>query len=102
MSSMPPPIATAGRGTRGRADTTWQSVIDTQSAVRTGPLSTWNWPFGQKVSTWCRQLSLLATRRVTDYHRSSMARGATNHGAIPALGPVGAPRPISFVAPKRR
>jgi hypothetical protein len=28
MSSMPPPIATAGRGTRGRTDTAWQSVIE--------------------------------------------------------------------------
>src|SRR4029079_13200820 len=52
MSSMPPPIATAGRGTRGRAGTAWQSVIVTQSAGRepgcqfvVGPAC--DWPSGR-------------------------------------------------------
>jgi len=41
MSSMPPPIATAGRGTRGRTDTAWQSIIVVAECLsRGGPVNT--------------------------------------------------------------
>jgi hypothetical protein len=45
MSSMPTPVATAGRGTRRRTDTAWQSVIVVAECLsRGGPVNT---PSGQ-------------------------------------------------------
>ncbi len=63
---MPPPIATAGRGTRGRAGTAWQSVIVTQSARRPVGLSTPHW------SREPERARSLATPSVGVYDRSSM------------------------------
>ena len=85
---MPTPVATAGRGTRGRADTAWQSVIAVSECRRRGRLST---------------VPLLAGVRDTHYHRSSMVPGAMIP-ARPAAALVALFEPIAiaFIAPKRR
>ena len=40
MSSMPTPVATAGRGTSERTDTAWQSIIAVGECLSGGRLST--------------------------------------------------------------
>jgi hypothetical protein len=41
MSSMPTPTETAGRGTRGRTDTSWQSIIVVAQCLSNGgPVNT--------------------------------------------------------------
>jgi len=41
MSSMPTPVETAGRGTRRRVDTAWQSIIVVAECLsRGGPVNT--------------------------------------------------------------
>ena len=44
MSSMPAPVATAGRGTRRGTDTAWQSIIVVAECLPPGALSTTNGP----------------------------------------------------------
>jgi len=47
-------------------------------------------------------VTILASRGKSNYHRSSMVRGATTPDATAARIPVAAARPIPFAASKRR
>ena len=85
---MPPPIATAGRGTRGRTDTAWQSVI----ALRVPE-------HARAVNSTIVQLAAVLP---DDYHRSSMVREATTRRDRPAGAAVAPITPIAFIASKRR
>ena len=108
---MPTPVATAGRDTRERADTAWQSLIYAQSAGRRTPVSMENPPFGQPslallpgtprlVARW---RTIVAIKDSSIYHRFSMIRDALITAADrPAKAPVATPRPFAIVASKRR
>jgi hypothetical protein len=105
---MPTPVATAGRDTRERADTASQSVIS--SRVPDGRCSC-QWrtvqppldvlPGGARPVT--RMWSVVAARRPSLYHRSSMIRAPLIPAAEgPAKALVATPRPFAIIAPKRR
>jgi hypothetical protein len=108
---MPTPVATAGRDTRERADTAWQSLIYAQSARRTTPVSMKNRPLGEPgldvlpgparlVARW---RTIVAISRSSIYHRFSMIRDALITAAGgPAKAFVATPRPFAIVASKRR
>jgi hypothetical protein len=85
---MPTPFATAEPGTRGRADTAWQSVIADSECPTIRALST---------------PTRLADGRPTHYDRSSMVPGAMISARpetvyVAPFGPIASP----FIAPKRR
>jgi hypothetical protein len=100
MSSMPTPVATAGRDTSARTDTASQSIIVTPQCRNEGVVVNSNYPSGQQASTPTQDL--LARTGAPRYDRSSMIRSASpTFLAGPAKAPV-AVAPIAIIASKRR
>jgi hypothetical protein len=100
MSSMPTPVATAGRDTSARTDTASQSIIVTPQCRNEGVVVNSNYPSGQQASTPTQDL--LARNGAHRYDRSSMIRSASpTFLAGPAKAPV-AVAPIAIIASKRR
>ena len=103
MSSMPPPIATAGRGTSERTDTAWQSVIVVAECLsRGGPVNRQPARPRSRPSRFGPD-PRFALGRQSHYDRSSMVVGATIFASVFAAGKPGPGiRPFAIAAPPRR
>jgi len=100
MSSMPTPIATAGRDSSARTDTASQSII-VDPECRKGPIVV-NPELPNGPASLDQIQDLLAPARRSRYDRSSMIREASISAAAPAKAPVAVARPFAIIAPKPR
>ena len=69
MSSMPTPVATAGRDTSARTDTASQSIIVEPECRNAGVVVNSNYPSGQHASTRTRTSLRAQTHTGTIDHR---------------------------------
>jgi hypothetical protein len=100
MSSMPTPVATAGRDTSARTDTASQSIIvDPECRKREVVVNS-----DLSIGTASLDLNqdLLAPAGRSRYDRSSMIPEASIPAAAPAKAPVAVARPFAIIAPKPR
>ena len=102
MSSMPTPTGTAGRGTRGRTDTAWQSIIVVAECLSGGGRVNTQ-PSSRPAERPVPGLDVrFAVVRPSQYDRSSMVRGAPILASPFARKPGTGIRPFAIVAPTRR